>query len=560
MKKQRSYVGIVVILIVIAAAAGLITTLIGRRMPSKERADHREWFSLAGSEDIGLTVDGLVSSVPLKRINGEVYVPVSVAADSLGARIYYDENAGLLTVTAPTACRNFAVSDLAAGGEALEDESGLYLALSFVSEWTDMAVTTGTAGENVPYIAVRRTFPYEEAGVIEDTVIRTRPSIKAPILEDVPAGSTVELVVTDDTAEGWTAAAAKDGIGGYIQSESLGDTYPAGTEHVSVLGEYTAMTLGEKVNLAFYPTNNAINNAAMVESLRGARGVNVVAPTWFFLEGPGEVTSVCDSATVEACHDMGVQVWALINDIDGNVRSSEAVAAVLGSTPSRQAIVRTIVDTALSAGVDGLNADIEHVSKEGVGAYLTFIRELSAECRAKGLFFSVDTTVPMPYSRYLNRREMGILADYVIVMCYDEHFNGSEEAGSVSSLPFVENGIADTKELVPAEKIVAGIPFYTRLWASRDSGAPSSELMSMASALQYVSERGMTVFWDENVSQHVAEETIDGTYYQIWLEDAESIAAKMDVIRSSGIAGVAEWRLGNETPEIWEIIETALAG
>ena len=623
-KKQRSYVGIVVILIVIAAAAGLITTLIGRRMPSKERADISEYFSIANESDIGLTVDGIVTS-PLKTIGGTVCAPFSLVKEALNERFYYDENEGILTVTTPTLWQNFTIDELIGNGSVIlvpgagtetgdagkdgedseegetgEDGAGglfpasdeLCLSLPFIETWTDMEITADTAGISrgsdvavlaeggafagtdadeasagtdadegsgtVPHIAVRRTFPYEEASLSADAKVRTRPTIKAPILYDGTAGDTVELVVTEDTADGWTCVMTKDGLSGYVESDAVGEPAQKGADHTSAIGSYTSMALGEKVNLVFYPTNNETTNGWIPELLAGTDGVNVIAPTWFFLEGQGQVTSFCDKAVVDACHNAGIKVWALINDIDGNVHDSSATAEVLKSTSSRQAIVNTIVEETIAAGVDGLNVDIEHVSQEAVDAYLTFIRELSAECRTKGLFLTIDTYVPMAYSKYLNRHEMGVVADYVIIMCYDEHYSGSEEAGSVSSLPFLKQGLENSKKEIPAEKIVAAIPFYTRLWSTRDSGAPGSEVMSMAKALTYAAENDMEIFWDEDVSQHVAEKTEDGVLYQIWLEDADSIAAKAEAIREADVAGAAEWCLGNETPDVWPVLKEAL--
>ena len=571
MKRQRSYVGIVVILILIAAAAGLITFLIERKMPSKEREDLSLYYSLKGEDSVGLTVDGIVSAEPLTKAGDKLYAPYETVKGLLNKRFYYDADARLLSVTTPTECQNFALDDLLSSGDALAMETapdgdkapaGFGLALPFLESWTDMAVTTGGAEgdpDDVPRVSARLTFPYEEAPLLEAAPIRTRPTVKAPILTDKAAGDVLTIVKTEDNAEGWTPVMTADGLSGYVESEALGERAEAGADHVSAIGTYTSLSLGQKVNMAFYQTDNDIMTDDLGNKLaRGVSGINVVTPTWFFLDGPGEVRSLCKTEFVETCHANGYQVWALINDIDGNVTSSSDVAAVLGSTPSRQAIVQTIIDTVLSCGIDGVNVDIERVSTEGVDAYLTFIRELSAKCRANGLFLSVDTYVPMAYSRYLDRHEQGIVADYVVIMCYDEHYSGSEEAGSVASQTYLEDGIANTKKEVPAEKIIAAIPFYTRLWATRDDGAPTSDIFTMGDAIAYANDHGMTVYWDETVCQHVAELDEDGVFYQMWLEDADSVAAKMEAIRDSGIAGVAEWRMGNEIPEVWAIIASYL--
>ena len=202
---------------------------------------------------------------------------------------------------------------------------------------------------------------------------------------------------------------------------------------------------------------------------------------------------------------------------------------------------------------------------------MQFVRELSVRCRQNGLVFSVDNYVPQPYNEHYDLEEQGTVADYVIIMGYDEHTDSSYEAGSVASLGYVEQGIADALEKVPETKLIAGIPFYTRLWfetpkteeeLAAEAGTEaasypnkiSSEALGMDEAQEALTNAGVQAQWDDNTRQNYAEWEADGGTYKIWLEDNQSLEEKLKVISDNDLAGVAEWRLGWENASVWDLI------
>ena len=207
----------------------------------------------------------------------------------------------------------------------------------------------------------------------------------------------------------------------------------------------------------------------------------------------------------------------------------------------------------LECGADGINVDIEKVSETCAPHYLQFLRELSVQCRNNGLVMSVDNYVPT-YSAYLDRTEQGTIADYIVIMGYDEHFAGSDTAGSVASIGFVEDGIKRTLEEVPAEKLINGIPFYTRLWKLENNGKLTSEAYGMSAASEFVTTNQIETYWDSECGQYYGEMQTEEAGYQIWLEDGRSIEEKMRLIKQYELAGVAAWKLGFETEDIWGII------
>ena len=187
------------------------------------------------------------------------------------------------------------------------------------------------------------------------------------------------------------------------------------------------------------------------------------------------------------------------------------------------------------------------------------------------MVLSVDNYVPKGYTSHYYREEQGKVADYVIIMGYDEHFSGSYESGSVASIDFVKEGIEETIKQVPAEKVINAVPFYTRLWkevpktkeelqneqgteAAEYATTVTSEAIGMDQAKKQIAAAGAEITWDEKTQQNYAEWEADGATYKIWLEDAQSIEAKLKLMKENKIAGTAAWKLGFETSDIWDLI------
>ena len=217
-----------------------------------------------------------------------------------------------------------------------------------------------------------------------------------------------------------------------------------------------------------------------------------------------------------------------------------------------------LVTAALKVGLDGINIDFEYLSEDVGVHFLEFLRELSILCHQNNLVLSVDNPVPEDFTSHYDRAEQGRVVDYVIIMGYDEHYVGSEEAGSVASLPWVEQGIKDTLEEVPAKRVINAIPFYTRLWKKTDGGALTSEAIGMDQAQEVITANNVETYWDKTTSQNYGKYEADGATYEIWLEDAQSIAEKVKLISQYKLAGVAEWKLGFENSSIWQVISDNL--
>ena len=255
------------------------------------------------------------------------------------------------------------------------------------------------------------------------------------------------------------------------------------------------------------------------------------------------------SSYVQYVHNQGIEVWAVID----NFNMACDLQEVLKNTSQRDTLISNLVADCKRYGIDGINVDFEQVSPETEEHYIQFIRELSVACHKNELIVSVDNYVPTAYTAFYNREEQGRYVDYVVIMGYDEHTSSSETTGSVASIGFVEQGIIDTLEMVEAAKIINGVPFYSRGWSTKD-GEISVQTLTMGGQEQFISNHGIYVEWDEQTAQYYGENTVDGVFYQIWVEDDESLQRKLDVMTKYDIAGVAQWKLGIETSDVWQNI------
>lgn len=559
-RKRKVHPTAVILLLAVAiAVVGFLFYYINARIPSHKHQEAADYFGIHGATDVGITAGATVSSEKGRTIDGKIYLPVDVISSSVNPGFYYEETDQRLIVTTPT---QKTVLDLSSGStsgkEAEIVDNKVYVSLDYLKKMSDIEVKTYDSPTRV---FIKSVFDYAAASLKEDADIREKPSIKADIIKDGKKGDLLRLLdvssdgtAADEKTKGWTNVVTDDGYVGYVEDDELTNTHEQKDQHTSPIGEYTTQNDGTPVNLVFHQTTSQASNNAFSDATAKVSGVNTIAPTWFFLNNnQGAMSSLANSAYVTAAHNAGMKVWAVMNDFDGSVNSSQATAEALSKEEYRTAMINTVMQGLEQSGADGLNVDFEKVSKNSAPAFLELVRELSVECRKRGLVLSVDNYVPT-FTSYMGRREQARVADYVVTMCYDEHSSGSEEAGSVASLPFVRKGLEDTLKEVPASKVIAAIPFFTRMWMTDGSGTPKSTAYGMADAKAAADSLGMKLSWDKNLGQNYGETQSNGTKYQIWMEDEDSLEAKMKEIQSFGVAGIAEWKLGQENDDVWPII------
>lgn len=557
MKRRISPVLLVLILIVLVAAAGIGTALIRRYMPSGEKMDGSEYFSLNDSSEAALVVNRELKEEKAKIIDGRYYIENTVVGEYINGRFYWDEKNQVMLYTLPT--EMFQISpdtteyQTSQGVQSTDyvilrrEGDSCYLDLEFIQQYTDMEYQT----YDDPARLVIRTEWNEETMVtaLKDSQIRQKGGIKSIIVDEIAEGEQLYLL---DQMDNWSQVATEDGYTGYIRNEDISEPEQVMFSHESTQPEYTSIQKDYKINLAWHQMTTADGNATLAEMVAGSQGINTISPTWFSIaDNSGNITSLASADYVNQAHSMGMEVWALIDNFSTEVDT----LAVLSDTQARSNIINQLMAQADAVGLDGINVDFESITEEQGPHYVQFIREISIACRNRGLVLSIDNPVPMPYSTHYNRREQGIVADYVINMGYDEHHSGDTEAGSVASLGFVRQSIEDTLQEVPAEKVINAIPFYTRLWKEPYGGGNlTSEVLGMDGASSFISENGMDVYWDSEAGQNVAMLDGEDGLYSIWVEDEQSIEEKMKLVQEYQLAGVAAWKLGFERDSVWPII------
>ena len=320
--------------------------------------------------------------------------------------------------------------------------------------------------------------------------------------------------------------------------------------------------------MAWHQVTNQSANDNLASILQKTKGINVLSPTWFYLnDNNGNIASLASSTYVDYCHQNGIEVWALISNLEND---SVNTAEVLSHTSSRDNLTNNIISAAIQYNLDGINVDFEALNADAVGnSYIQFIRELSLKCANNGIVLSVDNYVPSDYTAFYNRAEQALFADYVVIMAYDEHYAGSPEAGSVASIGFVTDGVENTLKEVPANQVILGMPFYTRVWSETpvqsDSTATdetdttvdyelSSYATNMTEVQKLISANGVQPVWLDDIGQNYVEYQNGGVNYKIWIEDAASLEKKLTVMDTYGLAGGSFWKLGMEDSSIWDTI------
>lgn len=591
MSKKRAPAIFVIILIVIIAAAALIYYFLGGGFSSRKHMDAADYFGNAADGEAAIVSTEGLSDKKALISNGITYIDYDTVHNYINDKFYLDTTENILTVTTPTekvqtdiTTADASVIMISSGdevdsgdtaGESPEgaaDDSGqeaadnvtgestqdagtgklVYISLDYIRQYSDIEVNELS---DPARLVIRDRWDLENATVNKDAPIRFEESKKSVIIKDAAAGDTLTVI---SRGTDFARVMTSDGFVGYISNDVLTISDPA--SHESSLGEYTSLSFDGKINMVFHQTDSQDANSYLAKSLEGVSGVNVIAPTWFFIDDTsGNLTDLTSSDYVNTAHAAGLKVFAVLNDFDGGISSRDETGAVLSSTSARNKIISFVISSVQNAGADGVNVDIENVNENSSEAFNEFLRELSVECRNAGLYLSVDTYVPQPYNTFYDREAFAEVCDYVVTMAYDEHTSGSEEAGSVSSISWVQQALSDAGTVVPAEKTVIAIPFYTRVWTTDKSGGITSSAMGMSEAENYVSEHSMLRSWDDKLKQNYAVLESSGEKTEIWLEDGESISAKMEEIISANAAGVAEWKLGLQSSDIWQVISEYLS-
>ncbi|MDD5853414.1 MAG: glycosyl hydrolase family 18 protein [Lachnospiraceae bacterium] len=557
MKKNHVPVLVAVALIVVVVLIGVSTGLLEKYSYSNERADLNAYFKVSGGEETAIIYnDTRIEEDAIYR-DGHVYFPFSFVDQNLNNHFYYDMSEQQLLFTTDSALLSTAIgsTDYTFGGEFVSEAYALtlaandtvYLADEFIKRFSNFSCQY--FGE--PNRVLIDTVWDEErhATVKKDTQVRVLGGVKSEILADLQKGDDVRLVEEMDT---WSLVTTYDGISGYVENKRIEETDPVTPAPVTdyVAPAYAPLQRDGKICLVWNMVTNKDANAYAQGLLDSTQGVNVISPTWFALSDDyGDFSSLADAGYVSAMHNRGIQVWALL---DNFTNKEVSTADVVNNTTSRRNLINGLISTALEYNLDGINVDFESVSADAAKGYIQFLRELYIECHKNGIILSADNGYLLNY----DRGRQGEAVDYVIIMGYDEHVAAADGVGSNASIDFVQSGIEKTVSQVPSAKVINAIPFYTRLWTT--NGEIGQVAYGMNEIENFLNANGATTVWDDAACQYKAQFSVDGTNYEVWLEESESIAVKLNIMSQYDLAGIAGWRLGQEKADIWNEIAAYL--
>lgn len=570
---------VAIVLIAVIAFVGWKTGLFESFSYSTEEADLFSYFGAIGDDYAVIVEDGEPTTTQLRVIDGVMYQDLTSIKRDYNDRFYWDVNDNALLYTTAEEVIKARLDTKGYITESgivttpytvcMEEKGDLYVALDYVQLYAEVAYDL-YGGNGEPYRAVIRTegSTRKEAAVTKEQAVRVDMDKKSKIVAQMQEGD--QLVVLEEGDE-WTKVMTPDLIMGYYETRFLDEpvdvNVPGPEQHTEPA--FTYLTKDTPIRLIWDLVTNVDANKGLKERLAGQEGLTTVSPTWFFLkDNDGNMESIASLDYVESAHNMGLEVWGLVENITYN--ADLKMFDILSYSSKRAFIIEQLMQYAAEYQLDGINLDFETVPEEAGESYAQFVRELSLACRQAGLILSIDNYVPSASTEHYNRAQQGLFADYIIIMGYDEHYNGSEESGSVASINFVIDGITNTLADVPAERVINAVPFYTRIWIetpksqteiaqedATDEYIPYTlevRTLGMTDAKEAVANAGTETRWDEETAQNYAEWQKGDRKYKVWLEDKASLEAKVQAMHTYHLAGIAAWQLSYATPEAWAAI------
>ncbi len=412
------------------------------------------------------------------------------------------------------------------------------------------AILLMKAGETIPMGTVKAS---KSDGTI---AMRKDNTIHAPIIFDVPVDT--ELRVWS-SKEDWYYVQLDNGFTGYMQKNTvvMGESRTVATLP-QVLTRAERSWKGKPVNMVWEAVYQKKPDPAKIGELSG---VNVVSPTWFsMIDGEGNVRSQADLDYVKWAHKNKMEVWGLLS----NSFEPDLTSKAMGSFVSRMNIINQMLQYADLYELDGINLDFENVYTKDGSNITQFVRELKPLAEAKGLIISVDVTPKSKsemWSLFLDRQALAEAADYLVVMAYDEHWASSPKAGSVSSLPWVKAALQRIilEDKVPPEKLILGIPLYTRVWTEEVKDGKtkvSSKAVSMNKVAEIIRTKNLKPTYLENPQQNYVEYTEDNLLKKIWIEDEVSLKSRVELTQSLKLGGIASWTRSFANEQAWQVLKS----
>ncbi len=497
--------------------------------------------------------------------NQNMYVPLDLLQKELGIHVDYDLVVKVGTITTKETVIRFYEE----GGKVTVNNKIAKNALPMIIE------------KDIPYVAIQNIQEYigiksrwiEERNmmiltdhkenvyrgeVVKDQLrVRQEGRLLSAVLEILKAGEKLQLV--DDSGE-WIQVITGNGQVGYVNRDGIGNIEIEKAIEIGQTGPIWKPVSG-KIFLTWDHIHGKNPDTSKIGSMEG---VNVISPTWIsIVDNKGTIRHKIDKAYIQWAKERGYKVWALVN----NSFNPDMTSTILNNSLTRERMINELTKLAVDYNLDGINIDFENVYMRDRDKLTQFTRELTPMLHEKGIVVSIDVTIKSMtenWSLCYDRKALGEIVDYMAVMTYDEHWSASPVSGSVASLGWVEKGMLGIMEEVPADKLLLGVPFYTRIWMESPSvdNPGKVQVKSKAVGMETVNEilknSSIQKEWKAEAGQYYVSYEKDGKNETIWIEDGRSLQLKAGLVGKYDFAGIAAWRRGFETPEIWSAINKTI--
>ena len=384
MKKKTIPILTVCALIVIIVAIIGGSVLLRKYSPSKEHKDLTSYYNITADNQVAIVLNNELTSSYATLIDGHIYVDYNFVHDTLNSRFYWDHNENILLyatsrdlISAEADSNKYLItkSSVDYGRPVVKANSdSAYIDLDFVKEYTDLTYEYIKDPNRI--IITNQWGDYDTASIKKNTAVRVKGGIKSPILKDITEASDVTVIEQGDK---WSKILTDDGIIGYVQNKRMSDVSTKTRTSDFTPDTFAHITKDFNICMAWHQVTNYSANTNIASVLSSTKGVNVISPTWFYLnDNNGNLANLASLDYVNYCHSQGVEVWALVSNLENKDADS---AEVLTHTSKRQNLVNQIVSMAIQYNLDGINLDFESLNQSKVGdAYIEFVRELSIKC------------------------------------------------------------------------------------------------------------------------------------------------------------------------------------
>ena len=458
------------------------------------------------------------------------------------AEIGYDENV-----------ININGSDKQIYAHAIEKDGVTYLPVSEMTDVYDIEIANIPETKVITMDSLDRE--QKRAIVNKNSSVKSSTNFISRTVDRVEKG---EAVIVVSSENGYSRIRTSDGKLGYIKSKRLENEF---TIRENMEDE---KQINGKVNLTWdYYSEYA---SAPDRSGTTIDGVNVVSPAFFYIDENGNFEENIGSNGenyIQWAHNNGYKVWPMVSNAVAANESLDIVSRIMNSYTLRKELIENIVNACVEYGLDGINIDFENMKSEDKDMYSRFIIELTPRLKEIGMVTSVDVTAPDgsdTWSLCFDRHVLGDVADYIIFMAYDQNGVSSTKPGTNAGYNWIQLNLRkflQTEEIEP-EKLILAVPFYTRLWTTNSAGELIDKTTVSMKNISSVIPEGTQIKWDDELKQNYAEFTDGDNINQIWIEDVDSLKAKISLIKENNLAGVASWEKDMETDDVWQMFKTEL--